>query len=93
MVLKENEKDYPKDIAFFNLFFLNFILFLNFTILYWFCQILKWIRHTYTCVPHPEQTLHSWLEIIENKSTKGESNMFHFFKENIFPLCNRMSII
>ena len=34
--------------------FLNFILFLNFTILYWFCQILKWIRHRYTCVPHPE---------------------------------------
>ena len=26
------------------------ILFLNFTILYWFCQILKWIRHRYTCV-------------------------------------------
>ena len=34
--------------------FLNFILFLNFTILYWFCQILKWIRHRYICVPHPE---------------------------------------
>ena len=32
----------------------TFILFLNFTILYWFCQILKWIRHGYTCVPHPE---------------------------------------
>ena len=32
----------------------NFILFLNFTILYWFCQILKWICHRYTCVPHPE---------------------------------------
>ena len=27
------------------LFFLNFIL---------FCQISKWIRHRYTCVPHPE---------------------------------------
>ena len=36
------------------LFFFNFILFLNFTILYWFCQISKWIRHGYTCVPHPE---------------------------------------
>ena len=36
------------------LFFFNFILFLNFTILYWFCQISKWIRHRYTCVPHPE---------------------------------------
>ena len=35
-------------------FFLNFILFLNFTILYWFCQISKWIRHRHTCVPHPE---------------------------------------
>ena len=31
-----------------------FILFLNFTILYYFCQISKWIRHRYTCVPHPE---------------------------------------
>ena len=31
-----------------------FILFLNFTILYWFCQISKWICHRYTCVPHPE---------------------------------------
>ena len=35
-------------------FFFNFILFLNFTILYWFYQIPKWIRHRYTCVPHPE---------------------------------------
>ena len=34
--------------------FFNFVLFLNFTILYWFCQISKWIRHRYTCVPHPE---------------------------------------
>ena len=34
-------------------FFFNFILF-NFTILYWFCHISKWIRHRYTCVPHPE---------------------------------------
>ena len=24
-----------------------FILFLNFTVLYWFCQTLKWIRHRY----------------------------------------------
>ena len=38
----------------FLMIFFYFILFLNFTILYWFCQILKWIRHTYTCVPHPE---------------------------------------
>ena len=39
---------------YFYLFILNFILFLNFTILYWFCQISKWIHHRYTCVPHPE---------------------------------------
>ena len=35
-------------------FFFNFILFLNFTILYWFCQISKWICHRYTCVPQLE---------------------------------------
>ena len=35
-------------------FFKKFILFFNFTILYWFCQISKWIRHRYTCVTHPE---------------------------------------
>ena len=34
--------------------FFFLILFLNFTILYWFCQISKWIHHRYTCVPHPE---------------------------------------
>ena len=34
------------------LFFL--IWFFDFTILYWFCHISKWIRHRYTCVPHPE---------------------------------------
>ena len=32
----------------------NDFFFLNFTISYWFCQILKWIRHRYTSVPHPE---------------------------------------
>ena len=36
------------------LFFFNFILFLNFTILYWFYHISKWICHKHTCVPHPE---------------------------------------
>jgi len=35
-------------------FYFNFILFLNFTILYWFCHISKWIRHRHTCVLHPE---------------------------------------
>ena len=37
-----------------SLFFLNFILFLNFTILYLFCHISTWICHRYTRVPHPE---------------------------------------
>ena len=31
-----------------------FFFFFNFTILYWFCQISKWIHLRYTCVPHPE---------------------------------------
>ena len=35
-------------------FFFNFILFFNFTILYWFCHISTWICHRYTHVPHPE---------------------------------------
>ena len=34
------------------MFFFILFLFLNFTIFYWFCQILKWIRHRCTCVPH-----------------------------------------
>ena len=38
----------------FVLFFVfYFILFFNFTILYWFCHISTWIRHRYTRVPHP----------------------------------------
>ena len=36
-----------------HVFFKNFIL-CNFTILYWFCHISKWICHRHTCVPHPE---------------------------------------
>ena len=36
------------------LFFFLFFLFFNFTILYGFCHISTWIRHRYTCVPHPE---------------------------------------
>ena len=35
-------------------YFFNLILLFNFTILYWFCHISKWIYHRYTCVPHPE---------------------------------------
>ena len=37
-----------------HLFVFNLILFLNFTIWYWFCHVSKWIRHRYTRVPHPE---------------------------------------
>ena len=36
--------------------FFNYILFFNFTILYWFCHISTWICHRYTPVPHPEPT-------------------------------------
>ena len=35
-------------------FFVCILFIFNFTILYWFCHISKWIRHRYTCVPHPE---------------------------------------
>ena len=31
-----------------------FMLFFNFTILYWFWKISTWICHRYTRVPHPE---------------------------------------
>ena len=40
----------------------QFILFLinsfYFTILYWFCHTLTWIRHGCTCFPHPEPPSH-----------------------------------
>ena len=41
-------------------FFFNFILFFNFTILYWFCHISKWIRHRYTCVLSNSGVEDSW---------------------------------
>ena len=44
----------PGDLNYLFIFFFSFFLFLKVTILYWFCQILKWICHRYTCVPHPE---------------------------------------
>ena len=37
-------------------FIFYFLLFFNFTILYWFCHISTWIRHMYTHVPHPESS-------------------------------------
>jgi len=45
-------------------FVFNFILF-NFTILYWFCHISKWICHRYTCVPHPEPSWNSCQTILK----------------------------
>ena len=39
---------------FFFFLLIYFILFFNLTIFYWFCYISRWIRHRYTCVPHPE---------------------------------------
>jgi len=53
-------------IHFLNLFF---ILFFNFTILYWFCHISTWIRHRYTCVPHSEP---SSLPILLEKAEEPE---------------------
>ena len=49
------EYQQTKDVVTLNqyFYFFNFILF-NFTILYWFCHISKWICHRYTCVLHPE---------------------------------------
>ena len=38
-------------------FILKFILFFNFTILYWFCHKSTRIRHGCTCVPNPESPL------------------------------------
>ena len=42
----------------FFLFFFNLILFLNFTILYWFYHTSTWIHHRCTRVPHPELPSH-----------------------------------
>ena len=46
------------DYLFIYLFSINLsiflILFFNFTILHWFYHTSTWIRHRYTCVPHPE---------------------------------------
>ena len=55
--LEKKDGVWFKHILFLFLFFsifIYFILFFNFTTLYWFCHISKWIHHRYTCVPHPE---------------------------------------
>ena len=46
------------DLWFLCLFFFNFILFLNFTVLYWFCHTSTWIHHGCTRVPNPEPPSH-----------------------------------
>ena len=46
------QSQFPLSGRFFFPFFFFFLF--NFTILYWFCHISKWICHRYTCVPHPE---------------------------------------
>ena len=43
---------------FFSLFICLFLEANYFTILYWFCHTLTWIRHRCTCVPHPEPPSH-----------------------------------
>jgi len=40
--------------AYSTLHYCIFILFFNFTILYWFCHISTWICHRYICVTHLE---------------------------------------
>ena len=37
-------------------YFFKFILFFNFTMLYWFCHISTWIRRRYPRVPHSESS-------------------------------------
>ena len=70
------------------LFYFFLILFLNFTILYWFCQISKWICHRYTCwfqlVLHPAWyfawcTLHTHL-----------CNLIELFRQKIIQLSNHI---
>ena len=46
-------REIPKKFFIFYLF-----IFLNFTILYWFCHTSTWIRHRCTRVPHPEPPSH-----------------------------------
>ena len=46
-------------ISFFKIYIYLFYLEANhFTILYWFCDTLTWIRHGCTCVSHPEPHSH-----------------------------------
>ena len=40
--------------------FFYYIIF-YFTVLYWFCHTSTWIRHRYTCVPHPRFDACYWM--------------------------------
>ena len=46
--------EFPYKESVVSFFLIYFILFFNFTILYWFCHISTWTHHRYTRVPHPE---------------------------------------
>ena len=50
-----------------------------FTILYWFCHTLTWIRHGCTCVPHPEPPSHLPLHTIPlgHPSAPAPSTLYH----------------
>ena len=59
--------------------FLFIIIFLNFTILYWFCHTLTWIRHGCTYVPHPEPPSHLLPRTIPlgHPSAPAPSTLYH----------------
>ena len=42
--------------SFFLMVIFKFYFIFNFTILYWFCHISKWILHRYTRLPHTERS-------------------------------------
>ena len=52
-----------------------------FTILYWFCHTLTWIRHGCTCVPHPEPLSHipSHPIPLDHPSAPALSILYHAF--------------
>ena len=48
----------PTSVKITHIFNINLLEANYFTILYWFCHTLTWIRHRCTCVPHPESPSH-----------------------------------
>ena len=79
--LLKHKFTYDKNSKYF--FFLTdlilFIYFFNLTIMYWFCHISKWIRHKYTCVPHPEPSslLPPCFIPLGHPSAPALSNQYH----------------